>query len=505
MGNILQHHLHHYVERFNKLDEEIYKQKYDNAHAMEWMQNNIPPLDCPDKTIEEIYYFRWWTFRKHFMDTPEGVLISEFLPQVEWSGAYNTINCASGFHIREGRWLRNSRDFIENYIRFWLKGSGSGHSYSSWLIWATWEYCVTTGRKEFGIELLPELTADYEKWERELYNPAIGLFWSIDDRDAMEMSISGSGYRPTLNSYMYAGAVAIGRIAQWAGAESLKKTFEEKAGRLRGQIQSLLWDNDFFKVIPADTYGEDQVETDFAKIDPLRNAKELIGYIPWYFGLPEKGKGYEKAFAYLRDEKVFCGKTGLRTADASHPRYRYKMEHECLWNGPSWPFATAQTLVGAANVADDSKQNYFSAADYFGLLKQYAESHYLKKDEGTIIPWIDEDQDPENGVWIAREILKNNGWKQNKGGYERGKDYNHSVFCDLIISGMLGICIDEAGNISANPKFPMEGPEAWEYCMLDKVPLGNSLYRIQYDKTGARYQNGQGLKIIKLNLEYNYH
>lgn len=124
---------------------------------------------------------------------------------------------------------------------------------------------------------------------------------------------------------------------------------------------------------------------------------------------------------------------------------------------------------------------------------------------GTIIPWIDEDQDPENGVWIAREILKNNGWKQNKGGYERGKDYNHSVFCDLIISGMLGICIDEAGNISANPKFPMEGPEAWEYCMLDKVPLGNSLYRIQYDKTGARYQNGQGLKIIKLNLEYNYH
>lgn len=500
MEEKLQECLGNYVQYFNDVDDEIYIQKYDNDHSLEWMLENVPLLDCPDKVLEEIYYFRWWTFRKHFMDTPEGVLISEFLAKVEWAGEYNTISAANCFHIRAGRWLRNCRAFIENYIRFWLFRSNSSHAYSNWLSWAVMEYCETTGKKEFGVELLPKLIEDYERWENEQLNTEIGLFWSHDGRDAMEMSISGNGYRPTLNSYMYAGAKAISKIAGWANDHKVASIYATKAEVLREKVQTLLWDEDFFKVIPAENMELVNIETDFEKIPPMKNAKEQIGYIPWYFDLPEKGKGYEKAFTYLSDSRVFDGKCGLRTADASHPRYNYEVDHECLWNGPSWPFATSQTLVAASNIVEDKNQKIFSANDYYRLLKMYAQCHYRKLEDGSIIPWIDENLDPENGEWIARKILKDMGWREDKGGYERGKDYNHSLFCDLIISGLFGIRADENHNIEVNPKFPVEGDDAWEYCMLDKVPIGNELYRIQYDKTGEHYHAGSGMKIIKLNV-----
>ena len=43
-----------------------------NADAADWMAANVPLFDCPDATFEKIYYFRWWTFRKHIKQTPQG-------------------------------------------------------------------------------------------------------------------------------------------------------------------------------------------------------------------------------------------------------------------------------------------------------------------------------------------------------------------------------------------------------------------------------------------------
>ena len=56
------------------------------------MEENVPRFECPDKELEEIYYFRWWTFRKHIKETPDGFVITEFLPKVSWSGKYNKIS-----------------------------------------------------------------------------------------------------------------------------------------------------------------------------------------------------------------------------------------------------------------------------------------------------------------------------------------------------------------------------------------------------------------------------
>ena len=91
---ILDKVLEKYVDRFNAEDEEIYRQEIGNDQALDWMRENVPLFECPEPDIEEIYYFRWWTYRKHVKKTPEGFIISEFLPDVPWAGKYNSINCA---------------------------------------------------------------------------------------------------------------------------------------------------------------------------------------------------------------------------------------------------------------------------------------------------------------------------------------------------------------------------------------------------------------------------
>jgi hypothetical protein len=36
-------------------------------------------------------------------------------------------------------------------------------------------------------------------------------------------------------------------------------------------------------------------------------------------------------------------------------------------------------------------------------------------------------------------------YNQNDGMKDRGKDYNHSSFCDLVISGLVGLRVEETG------------------------------------------------------------
>ena len=112
-------------------------------------------------------------------------------------------------------------------------------------------------------------------------------------------------------------------------------------------------------------------------------------------------------------------------------------------------------------------------------------------EEGKKLPWIDEEQDPETGEWIARTILKDGGWKPEKGGYERGKDYNHSMYCDLIITGLLGIDPSQEP-----PEVKPLIPEDWEYFLLEGVKIHGKTYTILYDRDGSRYGRGEGLQVL---------
>ena len=59
--------------------------------------------------------------------------------------------------------------------------------------------------------------------------------------------------------------------------------------------------------------------------------------------------------------------------------------------------------------------------------------------DSKVVSWIDENIHPLTGDWISRTILRRWGWPAVKGGRERGKDYNHSTFVDIIIIGIIGL------------------------------------------------------------------
>lgn len=477
--------LHRYVTEFEKNDEECYAQIIPNSEAEAFLALQIPLLDIPDPVLEEIYYFRWWTYRKHIKLAGDRHVITEFLPHVSWSGPYNTIVCPAGFHIREGRWLNDPDGWIKEYIRFWLEGQGDIKAYSTWLPYAVYEYCRLKNDDLFGISLVDAMVDFYEKREAKQLKEC-GLYWSEDDRDGMELSISGSGFRPTLNSYACADAYAIAYFLEKKGDHSGAEKYLQKSRALRENMETLLWDGTFYKTIPADKEC-DTVWSTRPQVAAKHDVKELVGYIPWYFGAtaPE----HENAFSYLMSSEHFFSEYGLLTAERSHPRFLETADHECLWNGYIWPFATSQTLVACAKALRRGSKT-LSKETYFTLLRQYADSQHLLKEDGTRVPWIDENMSPQDGRWEARAILRQQGWRSQLGGYERGKDYNHSLFCDLILSGLLGISMED-GEITACPLIP----EDWEYFRVENLHCNGKQYRITYDKDGKHYGGAQGISI----------
>ncbi|NQU88237.1 MAG: hypothetical protein HQ541_21020 [Mariniphaga sp.] len=484
----------HYIARFNENHTEVYPQYVPNDTAWDFLKENIPLLDCPDKDIEQTYYYRWWSFRKHIKKTRVGYVITEFLPDVGWSGKYNTISCPAGHHIYEGRWLRNSM-FISDYIDFWLKESGEGiRSYSFWIADAVLSFNMIHRNDSVMIDQLPYLVDNYKEWEKIRRDSGNILFWQVDDRDGMEFTSSGrilnggvkkgwvAATRPTINSYMYGDSKAISRIAGIADNNELIKTFDEKASRLKELVQKRLWNDTlkFFTVLPRD-YAESSKPLD---------VREQIGYVPWYFNLPDDNNVYPVAWQQLRDTLGFNAPYGLTTCERRHPYFEVTYDgHACQWNGPSWPFATSQTLTAMANLLNDYSQDVVTKQDYLRLLHRYALSHQRTTEDGNKIVWIDENLNPFTGEWLARAILNQNEDYQYE---ERGKAYNHSSFCDLVISGLIGVRPMLNDSVRINPLIPKN---QWDWFCLDRIPYHGGELTVLWDKTGERYNKGKGFKV----------
>jgi len=459
-----------YVGRSNGMEDENVTNFVSNAESRAWLEQNIPLFECPDSAVEETYYFRWWSFRKHIKQTTNGFVITEFLTPVSRAGEFNTISCAVGFHLAEGRWLRDDR-YLDDYTQFWLRAHHGEsqphfHKYSSWFAAAMWERYLVNGNEKFITGLLNDLIADYGAWESERQLPN-GLFWQYDVRDGMEESISGSrnakNLRPTINSYMFANARAIAAIARLVKNPKLAATFDAKAANLNRLIQEQLWDDNanFFKVRLENGHFSD--------------AREVIGFIPWMFNLPDAGKGYEAAWSQLTDPHGFAAPFGITTAERRHPKFRSHGVGTCEWDGAVWPFATSQTLHALANVLRDYPRTVVTKSDYFSAFLTYNRSH---RANGK--PYIGEYLDEVTGGWINRK----NG---------RSLFYNHSTFADLLITGVVGLRprADEVVEI-----FPLLPPETWSWFCLDGVKYHGRRLTVIWDKNGSRYGRGPGLRVL---------
>ena len=462
-----------YVGQFNTDDkEEAVINLVPNAQSFEWLSANIPLFDCPDSAIERIYYFRWWSYRKHLKKTPEGHVFTEFITPMNHAGKYNAISSGLGHQINEGRWLHNQQ-YIKDYINFWFFIDPKYkiqrfHAFSSWVDDAVYEHYKVTLDKPFLASLLPEMDADYRKWESEKQAPN-QMFWQFDVRDAMEESISGSrkakNIRPTINSYMYGNAKALTEIAKIFDNDTLKNRYKAKADFLRKNVQEKLWDDtaSFFKV---------QYEK-----GGLCDAREAIGFIPWYFNLPKDKAKYAKQWDQLIDDKGFKAPWGITTAERRHPLFRtHGSGHGCEWDGPVWPYATTQTLKGLSNLLTNYKHTgNMTKQVFYDEFHKYAMSHQMNGKT-----YIGEYQDEKTGEWL-------------KGDNPRSKFYNHSGFADLVINDLVGLKPRADNKLEINPLIP---ESQWNWFCLDRVSYHGKMLTILWDKDGTKYGRGKGFRVF---------
>jgi hypothetical protein len=457
----------HHIAYFNAMEDEPVVNVVPNTEAWTWLQTRVPFFECADRDVEEIYWFRWWAVRKHLRKDPSGHFVfTEFVNRAK------PVSSALGHHLMEGRWLRD-QTFHDDDVLYWLRGNNGGpqdhlHRFSSWLEFALWQRWLVTQDTATLVGLLDDLVRDFNRWEKEQQLPN-GAFWQFDVRDAMEESISGSrtkkNIRPPLNSYMFGNAQALAAIARLAGREELAKEFDAKAAAFRRQTLDLLWDREakFFKVRLEET-------------DRLSDARESIGFIPWYFHLPEAGKNYEAAWSQFSDPRGFRAPFGITTAERRHPQFRSHGVGTCEWDGAAWPFATSQTLTALANVLDDyPPQDFVTSRDWFDAFITYTRSQHY---DG--LPYIGEYLDETTGQWL-------------KGRNERSRYYNHSTYADLLITGAIGLRPRADDVLELRP---LASAEAWPWFCLDGVRYHARNLTIFFDRDGTHYGRGVGFVVL---------
>jgi len=485
-----------------------------------WFLDNVPLLDCPDADIETTWWYRFELLTKHltYGSPNTGYLFTEFLDRPFWSGAYGAISCPAGHQLAEARWLRSPR-VARDYARYWVNTPGAQpRNYSTWLADAVWGvhlvhparlhlgaagHPAATAATVFPGDILPGLEANQKAWHDRHFVAATGLPWQVGHDDGMEFNIASRqtkdilrgapSYRPSFIAYQWADLHALARMEDLLGAPAQASAHRAAADALRERMEAALWDErrGFFLAAFRDdeTLDGATVEAGSRIYETGRFAgsphgRELIGYVPWQFDMPSRGKGFEEAWKYLVDPEFFQAPFGPVTVERRDPLFILQ-PHCCWWSGQSWPYATTQTLKALANVLQfrspgfgndgPGLQEVVSARDYVALLKTYARSH---RKGGR--PYLAEACHPDTGSFDGHD------------GYNHSEHYFHSGYADLVITGLVGLVPRTDDTLEIRPLFPPE----WDFLRLDRVIYRGREIAVVWDRDGSKYALGAGLHLL---------
>jgi hypothetical protein len=455
----------------------------------DWYQENIPFFDSPDPDLNETYYYRWEVLTKHLIyGSPEtGYTFTEFIDRPFWSVSYGAISCPLGHQAYEIRWLKDRR-IIEDFARYWFETPGAEpRSYSNWYGDAMWATYQVTKDVDFLERVFPHMEEQVAGWTGERWDPDHEMYRWVGAWDGMETNINSrltsdrfggaEGYRPTLNSYLYADLLALSRTAALFGEDEESVAYLARATALKARVQEELWDPNrefFFHQFAFDEKDGIRAKTLTYGSGPYAgdpHGRELLGYVPWQFNLPDPG--YEAAWKFLMDPEFFWASFGPTGVEQGDPQF-FVSPQCCVWSGNAWPYATAQTLTALANLLNNYEQDVVSRGDYYRLLKTYALSHRM---EGR--PYIAEAADPFSGSWDGHNT------------FYHSEHYLHSGFIDQVVTGLVGLRPTAEDSLVVNPLAPLE----WDYFALQGVEYHGHDLTLVWDRDGSRYGQGSGLAV----------
>jgi hypothetical protein len=475
---------------FALLDANATTSKYFGNDAP-WYRDRIPLFESSDADITDTYYYRWTTFRSHQRDVGTyGFITTEFLDDVTWQNKpWASLNDATGFHLLEARWCRDRR-FKEDYATFMYSKDSNKRHFSESVAAAVWQGYLVDGSVPDAIKRLDVMQNLYEAW-KDSYDTSKGLYWVEPLRDATEYTISsidasggrdgftgGQAFRPTINSYQYANALAIASMAALKGGmASIVSTYNERAQALKKRVQDALWNPTFEHFI--DRF---QVNNSYVTYWSFIRGRELAGMVPWTHDLPDDNTEYAQAWSHVLNSSQLSAPAGLRTVEPSYEyymrQYRYEgTRPECQWNGPVWPFQYTQVLSGLANFLDHystgAKTGVVNTKDYTSMLRKYAKLH---RNPSTGVLDLEEDYHPDTGLPIV--------------GLKRSHHYFHSGFNDLVLSGLVGIRPSADDVLVVNPL----ADASIKYFRAERIIYHGHEIAVQWDADGSHYGT-KGLQV----------
>ena len=468
---------------FSGLDHNVFAEKYYGEDYL-WYLNNIPFFECSDKEIEQVYYYRWKLFKAHIRNTgPNKYVITEFINHVPWDrDPYCTINAASMHHIYEGRWLTDAC-YMNAYISYLCREGGNNRRYSESIADAAYAYYLVNGDRNFIVAQLDSLKQTYDGWI-DHWDSSKNLYYIPAMPDATEYTIAsidasggkdgfegGDAFRPTINSYMYGNAMAISKIAALSGDQVASREYFDRAQALKTNVQQNLWNNSLQHF--TDRF---KVNNDYVKYWDFIRGRELAGFAPWYFNLPDDNPQFNSAWNHLTDTTQLMGQFGFRTNEPSYEYYfkqfvYFEGKRGSQWNGPSWPYQSSQALTAMANLLNNYKQDIVTKSDYLHSLRLFTNQHYLADGKINLV----ENYDPNMGGPIVYYYWSNH--------------YLHSSYNNLIISGLCGIRPAEGDTLYINPLID----STINYFCISGLNYRGHKVTVAYDKDGTKYNAGKGL------------
>ncbi|KAL2859367.1 Six-hairpin glycosidase-like protein [Aspergillus pseudodeflectus] len=470
------------------LDAEALAAQYFGNDAP-WYRDRIPLFKSSVSEIEEVYYYRWGLFRAHQRDLgAEGFLSTEFINDVGWQvSPWAILINAANYHLREGRWSRDRR-FKEDYANVLFGSNTNPHQFSEVMADGVWQGYLVDGALKDAAARLESMQRVYNSWNTTEniggYDTSKGLYYIQPLTDATEYTIAsidasggidgftgGNAFRPSINSYQYANALAISHLAALTGDHALADEYRDRAETVKELVQEHLWNSTFEHFIDR-FYVDNEYVTYW---DPIRG-RELVGYVPWTHDLPDDDETFAQAWKHIIDPEKLAGSHGLRTNEPSYEyymrQYRYEGDHpECQWNGPAWPYQTTQALTALANLLDhyptSSATGIVTKSDYVAILLQYAQLHYNPSYDGILN--LEEDYNADTGVPIV--------------GLTRSPHYFHSGFIDQVITGFVGIRPSADDILEVNPLID----DTVEYFRIERILYHGHDVAVQWDASGDRY------------------
>ena len=418
-----------------------------------WFQD-VPIFESDDPLLNKTWWYRWFILRHCYAEPNCGLMkhglfyegrshkISKTPFTAKGHEFSQLIPLSTPMHLQDIRWKNDTHEGFETIMSLLdsmdEKGNFTtlmidrhGAVYGNYAQWALWEYLlvhpniklsqghVEAFKKNFRTVLENQRTEadilpvcyDHRRTGKE-YQPSFWYFTGFPDNAKDNTSFTPLK-RVDLACCMYRNARGLEEICATIGDPDAV-WFKTIADELRELVLRKMWDQEdgFFYDLHYATEEKARVRT-------------VTGIDPLWAGMT--GEKHYKVLDRLTDAKEFATGDCFSSCSAKSPVFMpqgswkghfFKGRNGCMWDGPSWPFATSVVLD---TLASQSKKNGHDRDGLFGkFLREYSLEHYQGHDMKR--PYLVEHYDCITGEPLSDEA-----------------DYLHSFYIDLIVKHVVGI------------------------------------------------------------------